>query len=110
MCLVSQSYILGLRMSKRQEDGPAMTKSIEAYRLDGKFALVTGGASGIGEATCRELCAAGARVIVADLNIDSAAALAYTLHGARAVQLDVTDAGSIEAGFAQLDRRDIIAK
>jgi 2-keto-3-deoxy-L-fuconate dehydrogenase len=91
-----------------RKDGSTMTRSTEAYRLNGKFALVTGGASGIGEATCRELCAAGAQVIVADINIDSAVALARTLDGARAMQMDVTDAGSIAAGFAQLDRLDIL--
>ena len=50
-----------------------------AYRLDGKFALVTGGASGIGAATCRELTRAGARVLVADLNVVAAQALASEL-------------------------------
>jgi 2-keto-3-deoxy-L-fuconate dehydrogenase len=85
-----------------------MTRSMEAYRLDGKFALVTGGASGIGEATCRELCAAGARVAIADINIDPAIALARTLDSAQAMQMDVTDAASIAACFAQLDRLDIL--
>jgi 2-keto-3-deoxy-L-fuconate dehydrogenase len=46
-----------------------MTRSAEPYRLDGKIGLVTGGASGIGEATCRELCSAGARVMIADIDI-----------------------------------------
>jgi NAD(P)-dependent dehydrogenase (short-subunit alcohol dehydrogenase family) len=85
-----------------------MTRSTEAYRLDGKIALVTGGASGIGEATCRELCAAGAQVVIADINIDPAMTLARTLDRARAMQMDVTDAASIAAGFAQLERLDIL--
>jgi NAD(P)-dependent dehydrogenase (short-subunit alcohol dehydrogenase family) len=76
--------------------------------LDGKIALVTGGASGIGEATCRELYAAGARVMIADIDIDSAAALARTLDDARELRMDVTDAQSIAAGFAQLDKLDIL--
>src|SRR5260370_3561168 len=54
----------------------AMTRSTEPYRLDGKIALVTGGASGIGEATCRELYAAGAREVILGTVIESAAALA----------------------------------
>ena len=36
-------------------------------RLDGKVAVVTGGASGIGEATVRRFVAEGARVVIADL-------------------------------------------
>lgn len=85
-----------------------MTRSIDPYRLDGKSALVTGGASGIGEATCRELCSAGAKVVIADINIDSALALARTLDGAQALQMDVTDAESIAAGLAPLGRLDIL--
>ena len=51
----------------------------DAFRLDGKVALVTGGASGIGEATCKELARAGASVIVADINLEAAQALAASL-------------------------------
>lgn len=80
----------------------------DAFRLDGKTALVTGGASGIGEATCRELARAGASVIVADINLEGAQALAATLPGAKAVQMDVTNRASIEAVAAQLERLDIL--
>jgi 2-hydroxycyclohexanecarboxyl-CoA dehydrogenase len=41
-------------------------------RLAGRTALVTGGASGIGAATCRRLAAEGARVAVTDMNADGA--------------------------------------
>ncbi|HXE07393.1 MAG TPA: SDR family NAD(P)-dependent oxidoreductase [Acidobacteriaceae bacterium] len=78
----------------------------QPYWLDGKVALVTGGASGIGAATCRELARAGAQVIVADLNLIAAEALAKELSGARAVEMDVTNSASIGAaatGIAQLD-------
>jgi len=79
-----------------------------AFRLDGKVALVTGGASGIGAATCRELTAAGAEVLIADLNLAAAQALAGELAGAKAVQMDVTSAASIEAARARISKLDIL--
>lgn len=85
-----------------------MTATKEAFRLDGKYALVTGGASGIGESTCKELARAGASVIVADINLEKARALAETLPNARAVSMDVSKSGSIEAVAAQLERLDIL--
>ena len=78
------------------------------YRLDGKVALVTGGASGIGAATCRELTRAGARVLVADLNLVAAQALASELEGGRAVEMDVTSAASVEAARAGIPKLDIL--
>lgn len=63
--------------------------------FDGKVAIVTGGASGIGKALCEELCRRGAHVVVADLDVERAEELvaALTARGARAqaVRLDVTD-------------------
>jgi NAD(P)-dependent dehydrogenase (short-subunit alcohol dehydrogenase family) len=78
------------------------------YRLDGKVALVTGGASGIGAATSRELTRAGASVWIADLNFEAAQGLAGELHGARAVRMDVTDAASIGAALDQIQSLDIL--
>lgn len=49
------------------------------FRLDGKVALVPGGYGGIGEAVCRGLAAAGARVVVAGHNVAKAEALAGAL-------------------------------
>ncbi len=85
-----------------------MTSGTDAFRLDGKVALVTGGASGIGESTCKELTRAGASVIVADINLESAQALAASLTNAKAVRMDVTNRESIDAAAAQLDRLDIL--
>jgi 2-hydroxycyclohexanecarboxyl-CoA dehydrogenase len=68
-------------------------------RLDGKTALVTGGASGIGAATARRLAAEGARVAIGDLNEDGARELAGELDGF-ACSLDVADTASVRAGVA----------
>lgn len=78
------------------------------YRLDGRHALVTGGASGIGEATVKELVRAGAFVWIADVNLPAAGALDTSLGRAKALHLDVTSAESIAAAAAQLDYLDIL--
>ena len=62
----------------------------------GKVAIVTGGASGIGAAVCRQLAAGGAKVAVADYNLDAAQALAGGLGEAIAVQVDVADAAAVQ--------------
>jgi hypothetical protein len=83
----------------------AMSVDVDrAYRLDGKVALVTGGASGIGAATARELTRAGASVWIADVNLPAAQALAGELTDARAIQMDVTSAASIAAVLDRIDR------
>ena len=68
-------------------------------QLDGKVALVTGGARGIGRAICEASARAGARVAVAD-RLEAEAQETAALLGDRgmAVQMDVTDIGSIAAG------------
>jgi NAD(P)-dependent dehydrogenase (short-subunit alcohol dehydrogenase family) len=65
-------------------------------QLDGIGAFVAGGASGLGEATARELAARGARVTVADLNEERGAALASELGGSF-VKADVTDEAEVAA-------------
>jgi NAD(P)-dependent dehydrogenase (short-subunit alcohol dehydrogenase family) len=64
--------------------------------LNGIGALVAGGASGLGEATARELAARGARVTVADLNEERGTGLASELGGDFA-RADVTDEATVAA-------------
>lgn len=62
-------------------------------------AIITGGASGLGEAVARELAANGARVCLFDLNAERGQALATELGGSFA-QVDVCDPDSVDVGFA----------
>jgi 2-hydroxycyclohexanecarboxyl-CoA dehydrogenase len=69
-------------------------------RLEGRSALVTGGASGIGAATTRRLAAEGARVVVADLDPERARGVSGEVDGHH-VAMDVTDNASVVAGVAE---------
>ncbi len=70
-------------------------------KLDGIGAFVSGGASGLGEATSRLLVERGARVAIADVNDERAEALASELGGsAHALHADVTDEAQVEAAVA----------
>ncbi|HEV7583598.1 MAG TPA: SDR family oxidoreductase [Mycobacterium sp.] len=64
--------------------------------IKGASAIVTGGASGIGAASARQLAARGAKVVVADLQADRGAELAESI-GGTFVSVDVTDTEQIEA-------------
>ena len=70
--------------------------------LNGIGALVTGGASGLGEATARELAGRGARVTLADLNVEKGEALASELGGGF-VPADVTDEEQVRAAVEAAD-------
>src|SRR4051812_19852435 len=73
------------------------------FRLDGKPALVTGGGQGIGEAICRRLAAAGARVAVFDLNADNAGRVAREIDGLPLVG-SVTRQADIDAALAAVEK------
>ena len=64
--------------------------------LSGKFALVTGAGRGIGAATAEKLTAAGARVLVNDLDPDVAAEVAARLDGAVAYPADLTEVAAAD--------------
>ncbi|PZQ97022.1 MAG: 3-oxoacyl-ACP reductase [Cereibacter sphaeroides] len=74
---------------------------MDRFRLDGRIALVTGGARGIGLATCEALAEAGAKVILTDRDADvaetSAAGLREKGYDVIADRLEVTDSAAVQA-------------
>ena len=75
--------------------------------LEGRVALVTGGATGIGEGIARVLAAAGARVTIADINLVGAKRVAAEIDGS-AVELDVTDIMAAAGVIAAIEGIDIL--
>lgn len=82
---------------------------LEKYDLKGRVAVVTGGGQGIGLACGQALAEAGARVVLADLLAERAAAAAAELAAlglaVEAVQLDVTRSAQVDAVAAELQER-----
>jgi NAD(P)-dependent dehydrogenase (short-subunit alcohol dehydrogenase family) len=74
-------------------------KGTSDLNLSGQAAIVTGGASGLGDETARRLARAGAKVAVLDVNIDKASGVAGEFGGI-AISCDVSDAASAEAAIA----------
>jgi len=68
--------------------------------LNGHSAIVTGGGSGIGEATARTLAGKGMKVAIWDMNLDGANRVANEIGGV-AIQVDVSDAGAAEGAIEQ---------
>ena len=75
-------------------------------RLEGKSALITGSARGIGRAFAQAYVREGATVAIADINIEAARATAAEIGAAAyAVELDVTDQASIDAAVRSVEEK-----
>jgi NAD(P)-dependent dehydrogenase (short-subunit alcohol dehydrogenase family) len=74
------------------------------FRLDGRTAVVTGGGQGIGEAICRRLAGAGARVGVFDLSAENATRVAKDVGGLALVG-DLTREADLARVFAEMEAR-----
>lgn len=87
-------------------DAESGTPTQAAPSLRGRVALITGGGRGLGEALCQSLAEAGAAVVAADVNHDSAQAVAERLRGggaqSSALALDVADEGQTAAALEQV--------
>lgn len=83
---------------------------LEKYNLQGRLAVVTGGAQGIGLACATALAEAGARIVVADMVADRAEEAAKQLrdagHTATPATLDVTNSAAVEALAERLEREN----
>jgi meso-butanediol dehydrogenase / (S,S)-butanediol dehydrogenase / diacetyl reductase len=71
--------------------------------LEGKRVVVTGGTSGIGEATSRRFLDEGARVVALAVGEDEVATAAERIPGIEALRCDVADAAAVEDAFARAD-------
>src|SRR5260370_33487588 len=78
------------------------------FRLDGRVALITGGASGIGAATSGVCASAGAKVIIVDLDRERAEHLAMETPGAEVRICDITCEETVKQMFAGVRKLDIV--
>jgi NAD(P)-dependent dehydrogenase (short-subunit alcohol dehydrogenase family) len=76
--------------------GPAANPGLRAFRLDGRVAVITGGAQGIGLACATLMLEAGARVVLLDRDAVALQAARAALPDAQAHTLDVTDEAAVE--------------
>jgi len=78
------------------------------FRLDGRIALITGGSSGIGEATARAFTRAGASVIILSIDKPAADSVASGLPGASVITCDVTDESAVNAAIGKIKKLDVL--
>ena len=89
--------------SHHRPQGPLLGNDIMSNQLQGKIAIVTGAASGIGKEIAATYAKEGARVAIADMNLAAAQAAADSIGAnAMAVAMDVTDEGQVNAAVAQV--------
>ncbi|KAB2341789.1 SDR family NAD(P)-dependent oxidoreductase [Actinomadura rudentiformis] len=80
---------------------------MDGLSLSDRTAVVTGGAGGIGRAICADLAALGARVVIADIDLPAAEAVAKEL-GGTALRVDLTDPPDIDRFVAEAGKVDIL--
>lgn len=74
-------------------------------KLKGKVAVITGGASGIGEAGTRRFSAEGAQVVILDVNEAAGKALECELSDVLFIKTDISNEASVKAAFEQIAQR-----
>ncbi|MCW2914389.1 MAG: family oxidoreductase [Actinomycetia bacterium] len=80
---------------------------MDGLTLEGRTAVVTGGAGGIGRAICADLATLGARVVIADLDQTAAEEVAKSLDGV-ALRVDLTDPLDIDRFVAEVGPVDVL--
>ena len=101
--------MVGDRRERGASDAPMRASGgLQRFRLDGRVAVVTGAASGIGLACARLLSEAGAKVLLLDRNAESAQREAACIPNCVGRELDVSDAAAIDGCFTRLDSEGTI--